>query len=220
MCVRFPYLCFFSAAAPVAVFIAFCCSPAKGCPGKPVWLFKVTRSAPQQAALGARRRRTSSLFFFFFPSRLLICCPRGVHSLYSVEFFRFEVPLPPFFFFYVVNLTGACLYFPDTFYVSKVLVDAVVLSRTQLLAERVSQSSSQKIGEEAAAELCVSFFFFFFGVRRCKAEKRLPNVWVCGQVQKISSSFLSLSDTASYVISPCICSFVAAFVLGVVYIVT
>lgn len=201
MCVRFPYLCFFSAAAPVAVFIAFCCSPAKGCPGKPVWLFKVTRSAPQQAALGARRRRTSSLFFFFFPSRLLICCPRGVHSLYSVEFFRFEVPLPPFFFFYVVNLTGACLYFPDTFYVSKVLVDAVVLSRTQLLAERVSQSSSQKIGEEAAAELCF-FFFFFFSV--CVVAKLKSDFRMCGFADKYKRYRLHFyhSQTQHHMSSP------------------
>lgn len=62
-------------------------------------------------------------------------------------------------------------------------------------------------------------FFISFGVCRREAEKRFPDVWVCGQVQKISSSFLSPLDTASYVISPYICSFVAAFVLGVVYIV-
>lgn len=95
-----------------------------------------------------------------------------------------------FFFFTLWLMYGkknrACLFSPIRSVMSQVLVDAVVLSRTQLLAERVSQPSSQKNGRGI-------LFFISLGVYRCKAEKRLPNVWVCGQVQKISSSFFDHS---------------------------
>lgn len=99
--VRFSLFSFVSLCrAPVPCLLRL--SPAKGRPGKPVWLFKVTRAAPQLAAataLAAGADLVQPHRVCFVPPPLfflLICFLGGFHSLYFVDSFTF---LPTVFIF-------------------------------------------------------------------------------------------------------------------------